>query len=83
MLLKQEPPVFSGFINLDELRIVPPSCRCPLEHGGLMLLGASAELHEAISEELTIVFSQPIRRMSIVMHSIAQIPRLSKVETVA
>lgn len=48
-----------------------------------MLLGASAELHEAISEELTIVFSQPIRRMSIVMHSIAQIPRLSKVETVA
>lgn len=47
-----------------------------------MLFSASAELHEAISEELTIVFSQPRRRMSIIMYRIAQIPNLSKVETV-
>jgi len=47
-----------------------------------MLLGARAELHEAVSEELTVAFSQPIRRMSIIMHLIARIPNLSKVETV-
>lgn len=47
---------------------------------GLTLFSASSELHEIISEGLSIVFSHTIRRKRIIMYHIAQIPNLSKVK---
>lgn len=37
---------------------------------GLMLFIANTELHEVISEYLSIVFLQPVGRMSIIMYHI-------------